>query len=169
MSERPEPLLTDSSSFVSANGDVLPIADIQEPELPDADSYELDDIVDPDEGRSENFIKARNIIEAGIAKSANYGEYKVEFWQEGKTPRDSGRNMRMTLAEFISSNALRGMVSEDEAQELLETYREKAIERTVKRLGTAAVSEKKPVYVSGGRPYRDFQSAASNDDTLKDD
>lgn len=160
-------VLVDGTSYESDEGDVLPFADIAEPGITDSveEFHEL---------KSEAFVKARKIIEDGIAKSTEggYRTLKVEFFVEDKTQPRGERLVTMSLAQFIGGNSMRKLVTPEEHEELRVQYGERSAqfsgEQTLKGLGDTALSDSRPTYQSGARKYKDFQSAAANDDTLKD-
>lgn len=159
--------LLDGSSYESDEGDVLPLADIIEPEITDT-------VEEYDEPKSDAFMKARKIIEDGITKSSEggYRQLKVEFFVEDKSQPRGERLVTMSLSQFMGGNSLRKIVSSEEHAELFAQYGERSLEfsqeRTQKNLADTALSDSRPTYRSGNRDYKDFQSAAAGDDTLDD-
>jgi len=166
----PEPL-NDRTSYEldGLDSEIQPLADVAEPEPVDIVATE-----EFNEPKSEAFMKARKIIEDGIAKSTKggYRVLKVEFFVEDKTQPRGERLVTMSLAQFLGGNSLHKIVSNEDHAELFAQYGEKASqfseERTQKGLGDAALSDSRPTYRSGAREYKDFQSAAAGDDTLED-
>lgn len=215
MNEAREHLPADPRSYESQDGDVQPYADIEEPHAyeedfgpteadflaADADfdqSAELKyDVVaiptTPEKERSEQYSKAKTIIEEGIAAStaADLTMYVVQVWRKATHLR-TGKEVEMTLSEFLSAD-LSTMVPSDEYGDLLNEYTQKNIDYAVqhgvnlvketaelvddvvekkpptsstsKKLGAVAskVYTPRASHGSGLKQYRDFQSAAAND------
>lgn len=141
MSEHYEPLLADPTSYVSPNGDVLPIADTEVPRVHD-DQDDIDaSVIDAMEAveaaeakqhakklfwpvaeiptadiqmkNGENYLKAKATIEEGIADSIarNLPQYMVKIWVK-ETQLHQAKRQEVPLSIFFASNA--GGVSSDE-------------------------------------------------------
>lgn len=154
------PSLIDGTSYETDDGDVLPIADITEPDTGESEKF----------NRSEEFLIAQTIIEDGIAKSKDkehgYAELKVEYSVADTAEPTGWREVRMTLAQFFGGNALKSMVDEQDYKELYALYggsSEAYVKERHHKLGSAAISTDTP------HRERDIAERAANDDTLKDD
>lgn len=150
MSEFNETFPSDPTSYISPDGDVLPIADIEEAAAPEVEVPE----------RSDDFILATHIIEEGIAKSkaGGYANLKVEFWVQDDSAK-GGHEVSMSLSQFFGGNSLRKMVSEEEFKELFAKYGQESEQFSASRahkFGGAVIE-------SGQKRYRDFRSAAAGD------
>lgn len=162
MSEHLELLQSDQSSYIS-EGDVLPAADIAEPEGPQPEAHPL----------SDDFIVARSIIEDGIAYSNEHGykEVKVAIWVPEADNPNGGHEVVMTLAQFLGGNHLKRMVSNDEFNELFAAYRQEATrsmgERHERELGGAAIGRQQASEPTRERLI-DGKSLAANDDTFRE-
>jgi hypothetical protein len=117
---------------------------------------------------SEPYLAATRIIEDGIAKSkeGGYADLKVEFWIPDDS-QEGGHETRMSLSQFFGGNSLRHMVSKEEWDALFAKYGQESANHEmttrVHKLGSVAAGEHAPVFESGGRQYRDAQSAAAGD------
>jgi len=181
--------LLDEISYVSDDGDVLPYADIEEPsgfisstaeiEEPDDFINTTAEIESPE--RSEGYMKAEAIIQAGIEKSRGYGTVKVEYWVAQENSSNGGYTNRTSLAHFLAGNVLYGMVTGKEYKELIARYSAAATtdqapeamkspdapkEAQVRKIGNTAAAKSAPTYHSGHRDYRDIASARAGDNSL---
>jgi len=166
----------DQSSYESPDGDILPFADIEEPQP--------ERVV-----RSEEFAIAEAMITEAIrkAKEGGHPHPRIEYVVEDRKSPDGKRTAHMSLAQFFGGNMLYRMVTKEEYDELRRTYRPEATGESdepattqVKKVGAVAASSaaksaapaksaaEKPVFKSGQHIYADRASAAAGD-RLDDD
>jgi hypothetical protein len=142
---------------------------------------------DPEIKRSENYLKAKGIIEAGIAASVAKGSsmYMVTVWIE-KTHLHEAKNIDVPLGQYLGGSHLSKTVSKEEYGDLLAEYNPINVaylelhkdeiaaleqqEATEQKLGSvaAAIYKASPSFESGHQRYHDVQSAAAHD-TLDDE
>lgn len=101
--------LPDGTSYESPEGDVLPLADIEEPAGFAGATTEFDGA--PETVHSEEYRRVCDLIDAGIEKSRTYNHYKVEY--EGKW---------IPLGVFLATKLFRLDLSEKERTEIVEKY-----------------------------------------------